>query len=82
MKNLKLLLIGLLLLLGSNLYAQYEPTIEDLLVDDVIIDFKPDTTSIPRGGAFDFYNNLRTWIPYCNSEPLKKSAHYLLHSLS
>ncbi|MCL2311691.1 MAG: hypothetical protein FWC41_04275, partial [Firmicutes bacterium] len=74
MKKLILLFVGLLLLFFCvNTYAQYIPTTEDLLIEDVIKDFEEDLDNLipQRGGAFDFYNNLRTWIPYCNSDPLK-----------
>jgi len=70
MNNLKLFLVGLLLSLFSrNIYAQYIPTIEDLLINDVDGEFEPH---VKTGGIYDFYNNLRTWIPYCDAGyPLK-----------
>ena len=73
MKKLNLLLVGLLVLFTcKNTYAQYVPTLEDLLVNDVLGDFEtPIKNTHKSTSAYDFYNNLRTWIPYRNSEPLK-----------
>jgi len=69
MRSLKVLLFGFLLLfVCRNIYAQYIPTPEDLLVSDIEGEFEP---YIKTGGIYDFYNDLRTWIPYRNSEPLK-----------
>jgi len=73
MKKLSLFLASFLLMFFcSNMYAQYVPTIEDLLINDVIMDFEEDTGNLTsRNDDYEFYNDLRTWIPYCNSEPLK-----------
>ncbi|MCL1851296.1 MAG: T9SS type A sorting domain-containing protein [Bacteroidetes bacterium] len=71
MKTLKLSLICLLLLfVCRNTYAQYIPSIEVLLINDVE-GSDSNMLNLRNGDAYDFYNNLRTWIPYCNSEPLK-----------
>ena len=51
-------------------YTQYIVSPEDLLIDDVI----PSGISqgkVRYSSDYNFYNNLNTWIPYCNSEPLK-----------
>jgi len=73
MKNLKLTIVALLLLImGKNLYAQYMPDTESDVLNDVIeVEDRTAESVTTRGGFADFYNDLRTWIPYCNSEPLK-----------
>ena len=60
MKNFNLILIALVLLfMDRNLNAQYIPTIEDSLINDVIGDFEPySTTGQKSGSSYSFYNKL------------------------
>jgi hypothetical protein len=54
------------------IYAQYIPTQEDLLINDIYP--SPDDTpqpSLKSSPIYSFYNDFRNWIPYMNSEPLK-----------
>ncbi|MCL2074494.1 MAG: hypothetical protein FWH18_11275, partial [Marinilabiliaceae bacterium] len=67
MKNL--IIFGLLLLTsGINLNAQNVLVNEEPFWCEVEGDFEPYQK---RGDVGDIYKNLRTWIPYCDSEPLK-----------
>jgi len=69
----RLIYFTILLLICGKIDAQYIPTTEDILINDVLSTEieKIKTSSLKSGTASDFYNDLRTWIPYCNSEPLK-----------
>ncbi len=52
--------------------AQYIPNEADLLVNDVFSPFEFISGSqLKSGTTYDFYNDFKNWIPYCNSEPLK-----------
>ena len=64
-----LIIFGLLLLTsGINLNAQNVLVNEEPFWCEVDGDFEPYQK---RGNVGDIYNNLRTWIPYCDSDPLK-----------
>ena len=70
MRKLALPLYLLLLCLCSNTYAQQIPSFDDFVVGD----FEPYTKMAGnslKASTYNFYNDLRTWIPYCDSEPLK-----------
>lgn len=73
MKKILIILSCFLLSFSSNnVYAQHTRSMENYPIEcNVVGEFEPYTTSSRSSPASAFYNNLRTWIPYCNAEPLK-----------
>lgn len=52
--------------------AQYIPSEEDFLIDDIYPAPEPEQLkTLKAGSTYNFYNDFRNWIPYNNSEPLK-----------
>jgi len=69
MKKHALILLIILLVLSSKILFAQEDTCELNLVN--CIPDPVEETKIYESPDFIFYNDFNTWIPYCNSEPLK-----------
>lgn len=70
----KIIILSILILsCWSFVRAQYVPDIEDLLIDDIYPaqEFENINDVLRLGTSYNFYNDFKNWIPYCNSEPLK-----------
>lgn len=70
----KIIIFSILILnCWSFVTAQYVPDIEDLLIDDIYPTQEIDNINdvLRLSTTYDFYNDFKNWIPYCNSEPLK-----------
>ena len=71
MKKIVLLLYLLPLLICTSTYAQSVSGFDDCVEGNFESYIKSALRGATSGSASDFYNNLRTWIPYCDSEPLR-----------